>query len=585
MKKNLRIVSAAAAALLAVAPVAATGLSQVASAATVSSTNLSSSLPTQSVASSATNSQLESSAANYVGNNTFEVTNDGVTYTIKVNPSVKLSGDFQSSTTNANGQKTASVNVNGTYGDNKSGIVYDVTASKAVNDGASFTFAGQTFSFKDFVNTNNNGTNVTSFQVIASNPVSVNYDVAAATPADKSSATIDSGSSNVIAADGNTTPVINAVGKTANTNGSVTGSLSVSLNNQNYTALLHYNGQNTNFTITDASGKTVSAANIQSGQSYTGTFNDVTVNLGNSYANKPVELTLTKGVFANPVSGAKLSNNNKTLTVTADGNGVAHLGSVVVPFTAINPYLSTGINFFDNKTGNVVTSGSVDLNAVNGQISVQQLFAAMTNKYTADQVNGSVVTPLNPINDLVDQLKKQNITVDAQGFFEAPQSFTVNLNAKSEDNKATASLPITVNVPNGKAVDNSANEVTTTKTIMHIAARYDKNGKKLALSTLRAYDEVSVVSTPVTINGAKYYKLAGKDEYVKASNIDGTSKKLKKNSYIYKRSATTNKFSKTKNYKSTKKLAGETVTVYGGKMYNGSWYRIGKNQYIRARNF
>ena len=125
----------------------------------------------------------------------------------------------------------------------------------------------------------------------------------------------------------------------------------------------------------------------------------------------------------------------------------------------------------------------------------------------------------------------------------------------------------------------AAQETTKTVTIMHIAAIYDKNGVATHDPALRAYDTYSVVSEPVTINGAKFYKLAGKDQYIKVGNVDGTSRSLKHNSYVYKSTG------KRANKKTLKK--GSSVTTYGKSfMIAGhQMYRIGKNQYVKKANF
>ena len=128
-------------------------------------------------------------------------------------------------------------------------------------------------------------------------------------------------------------------------------------------------------------------------------------------------------------------------------------------------------------------------------------------------------------------------------------------------------------------VSTPAQETTKTVTIMHISAIYDKNGVATHDPALRAYDTYSVVSEPVTINGAKFYKLAGKDQYIKVGNVDGTSRSLKHNSYVYKSSG------KRANKKTLKK--GSSVTTYGKSfMIAGhQMYRIGKNQYVKKANF
>ena len=168
--------------------------------------------------------------------------------------------------------------------------------------------------------------------------------------------------------------------------------------------------------------------------------------------------------------------------------------------------------------------------------------------------------------------------MDPLGNFQAQASFSFNLAAKSAQNAATATLPITVSVANA-AQTPAAQETTKNVTIMHISTIYDKTGKATNEPALRAYDTVSVVSDPVTINNAKFYKLAGKDQYIKVGNVDGTSRTLKHNSYVYKSTG------KRANKKTLKK--GSSVTTYGKSfMIAGhQMYRIGKNQYVKKANF
>ena len=134
-------------------------------------------------------------------------------------------------------------------------------------------------------------------------------------------------------------------------------------------------------------------------------------------------------------------------------------------------------------------------------------------------------------------------------------------------------------------VNTPAQETTKTVTIMHISTIYDKNGKATHEPALRAYDTYSVVSTPVNLkdekgnDAGKFYKLAGKDQYIKVGNVDGTSRSLKHNSYVYKSTG------KRANKKTLKK--GSSVTTYGKSfMIAGhQMYRIGKNQYVKKANF
>lgn len=126
-------------------------------------------------------------------------------------------------------------------------------------------------------------------------------------------------------------------------------------------------------------------------------------------------------------------------------------------------------------------------------------------------------------------------------------------------------------------------EKTTEKILMHAAYLYDNKGIKIDKPTVKSYVTVVVPENPVTINGIKYYKVAGKDEYIKAGNIDGTLRVITHNSYIYN-----NKGKATRN-KGIKRLVKKTriVRTYGApiNIKGHMMYRIGKNRYIKARNF
>ena len=126
-------------------------------------------------------------------------------------------------------------------------------------------------------------------------------------------------------------------------------------------------------------------------------------------------------------------------------------------------------------------------------------------------------------------------------------------------------------------------ENTTEKILMHASYLYDNKGIKIDKPTVKSYVTVVVAENPVTINGIKYYKVAGKDEYIKAGNIDGTLRVITHNSYIYN-----NKGKATRN-KGIKRLVKRTriVRTYGApiNIKGHMMYRIGKNRYIKARNF
>lgn len=116
-----------------------------------------------------------------------------------------------------------------------------------------------------------------------------------------------------------------------------------------------------------------------------------------------------------------------------------------------------------------------------------------------------------------------------------------------------------------------------TKTIMHNALAYDKDGNSTG-HKYYVYGSVHVDPKPVTINGSQYYKVTDKDEYIKVTNIDGVTRKITHNAYIYRTSTQRTPYGMTANSKKWKFYKGETVTTYGGsyKFKNGKrYFRVG----------
>ena len=176
-----------------------------------------------------------------------------------------------------------------------------------------------------------------------------------------------------------------------------------------------------------------------------------------------------------------------------------------------------------------------------------------------------------------------NVDVDAQGWFVAPKSFTFNMTAKANNNDASSTLAVTVSVPNGKDMT----VPSQSKTVMHNAFFYDKNGKRVGSDKVTRYNSATVAMNTTTINGKAYYEVIenGKatGKFINAANIDGTKRTLKHNAYVYKSSK------KRANKVVLKK--GTEVVTYGGAytFKNGKqYYKIGNNTdktYVKVSNF
>ena len=120
------------------------------------------------------------------------------------------------------------------------------------------------------------------------------------------------------------------------------------------------------------------------------------------------------------------------------------------------------------------------------------------------------------------------------------------------------------------------------KKVMHNAYIYDKNHKRVGTSVLAAYSTVNVYGTTTKLaDGSLVYKI-GDNQYVMADNIDGTARVLSHNAYVYKTSK------KRADRRVLKK--GATVVTYGSPytFKNGkAYYRIGgpAKQYVKVANF
>jgi hypothetical protein len=129
----------------------------------------------------------------------------------------------------------------------------------------------------------------------------------------------------------------------------------------------------------------------------------------------------------------------------------------------------------------------------------------------------------------------------------------------------------------------AADTNVTNKMIMHTAVAYDKDGNSTGVK-YNAFSYARLVASPVKIGDGIYYKVADKDQYLKATNIDGVTRRITPNTYIY--STSTRRTS----YQNRWKLyRAQTITTYGGsyRFKNGKHYfRVGgpAKQYVKSYN-
>lgn len=424
-------------------------------------------------------------------------------------------------------------------------------------------------------------------------------DSSAVTTANASTAvtTVDLGGKNsaTVASDVNLTTNFTALAYVAGQNGAqgtsgvVSGSVSATYNGQTYTGNLTTDvNKNTKVynATTKQEVKDLNSADFSAGQYYA-VIPNVSFNFGSANANKKVTITLKGGVLTPKDSSVK---PGESVTITLNQNGVANFAEVQTPnFKAVNPFSTSTVAWYNNNA--VATSANVTVNAGNNHlVNVSQIVAAL-NGYTAHELtrgeNGKVES--NPVTSPItfdavkDQLKAQNIAVDGAGYFTAPTSLSLKFTATANSSNASAELPVTVSIPNGKVTTVES----VSKTVMHNAYYYDKDAKRVGTDKLTRYNSVTVSPKTTTINGKAYYevvengKLSGK--FINADNIDGTKRTLKHNAYVYASSK------KRANKVVLKK--GTEVTTYGGSytFKNGKqYYKIGNNTdktYVKASNF
>mgnify|MGYP000519298018 CR=1 FL=1 len=377
----------------------------------------------------------------------------------------------------------------------------------------------------------------------------------------------------------------------AGTNGVVSGSVTATYNGQSYTGnLTDGNAKDTKiYSASDKSASNpvdVSSSAFAAGQYYA-VIKDVSFNFGSQNAGKKLTVSLKGGLLTTTDANAKPA---ESVTVTLDKNGVANFAEVQTPnFKAVNPFSNATVAWYNNNA--VATSANVTVNAgSNNLVNVNQIVAALNN-YKPFELsrgdNGNVTSTslTSPITaeEVTNQLKKQNITVDGAGYFTAPTSLSLSFTATANNSNASAALPVTVSIPNGKVTTVES----VSKTIMHNAYYYDKDAKRVGTDKLTRYNSVTVSPKTTTIKGKAYYEVVenGKatGKYINADNIDGTKRTLKHNAYVYKTSK------KRANKVVLKK--GDTVTTYGASytFKNGKqYYKIGNDTaktYVKASNF
>ena len=309
------------------------------------------------------------------------------------------------------------------------------------------------------------------------------------------------------------------------------------------------------------------------------------------------------------------------------------IGVAAAALLAVSPLLASstvdaainynGTSYNDNETVNVgnasfahvALNGNVDVDAIQRAFATPNSSVSVNLSYIQTNIAGTYPVPVTVTNDSNNSSTTVtiNVTVGDSNNVQSIQGDTdsnagvYRINGK-EAEETGITLPVGTPVSTYGTIDvdgtsytrlNGANSDLAVKTgwftgaykgdddatkttifTMHKALMYDKNGNKTG-KAFRQFRNIDVYADKVTIGNTQYYRVYNTLYYVKAANIDGTKRMLKKNSYIYKTG------SKRANKKVLKK--GSTVTTYGSsfKFANGKrYYRVGKGkQYVPVANF
>ena len=309
------------------------------------------------------------------------------------------------------------------------------------------------------------------------------------------------------------------------------------------------------------------------------------------------------------------------------------IGVAAAALLAVSPLLASstvdatinynGTSYNDNETVNmgnasfarVPLNGNVDVDTIERAFGTPNSSVSVNLSYIETRIAGTYPVPVTVTNNSNNSSTTVtiNVTVGDSNSVQSIQGDTdsnagvYRINSK-EAEETGITLPVGTPVSTYGTIDvdgtsytrlNGANSDLAVKTgwftgaykgdddatkttvfTMHKALMYDKNGNKTG-KAFRQFRNIDVYADKVTIGNTQYYRVYNTLYYVKAANIDGTKRMLKKNSYIYKTG------SKRANKKVLKK--GSTVTTYGSsfKFANGKrYYRVGKGkQYVPVANF
>ena len=577
MKKNLRIVSAAAAALLAVAPVAA---SAVSANADVTVNNVTATQPAQTAGTVTVNLSLNATAGKTTvaevkksikvsieGANLANTTKDNYTLQIVKAGTTEALGDDAKLEANqayqilVNGLKLSGLTTGNTYsiaGGTVSGKTTQTAEELNSESGVNFT----SDSFFVFDKSLTGSPVVTEGNHIVSSGKIELGDIKSVSAL----ATAIKHKYNVTVPTGNATAEVWSDSALENSVRAGLKAANVTVDKDG-----NFNTPATSFTV-----KVTSYASNGKSIDF-----PVTVEVKNAPAeNVPV--------FSTSAPSYKQVANSKTAwNLNLDPNSPVNADSIKKDFTA-------KINSTSDLTTDVKVESSNLNTAVVGKYTVVLSATNPSGKTTKATINVTVGDPGETKTVQAGSETAKVVTIDGNKVTETSNTLTNGSKVATFGTVVVDGVSYTrLNNSNSnqyvetKYVDGSIKEETTKSAkVMYKSAVYDKDGKSTG-KTIGGYTDKDFVTTSngdlkvVEMNGGNFYQLAKGEGYVRVRNVTGSKMTLKHNAYVYKSNG------KRANKKVYKK--GSTVTVYGGqykaiKKYKGKAVRIGVNRYIKTAN-
>ncbi len=148
--------------------------------------------------------------------------------------------------------------------------------------------------------------------------------------------------------------------------------------------------------------------------------------------------------------------------------------------------------------------------------------------------------------------------------------------SKQTNNEPTNNEPANNEPTNNEPANN---EPATSGYVMKKSYVYNKKGERIS-GSYASYTNINYYGGATKLDNGKTALKVGEDRYIMASNVLGNSRVLKHNAYVYKN----NGYSRA-NWRVLRK--GTPIKTYGSRSHiNGkSYYRIGKNMYVKCGNF